>query len=100
MSLDITPIPEMAVNENEEVKHPFIENQFEPESKDSLCLRYIRNKYYCTIIYCLILLVMMQIVLQVIEKLDNDSINMILSYFKQNNGNLMFNSTLFPLEKQ
>jgi hypothetical protein len=94
LSLDTIDNRTKMLSDNNELKNIFVEEKdIDRIYTDSLCIRYMRKKYHCTIIYCLLLLVLMQIILQIITKLDTDSIDNLISFFKQGYSNKTFNVT-------
>jgi len=58
-------------------------------NNESMCLRYIRKKYNCLIIYCLLLIVFLQTLQQIITKLDSNSFNTLLKLFSNTSHNIV-----------
>ena len=54
-------------------------------TKDPLCVRFLRRKYQCFIIYCLLGIMFLQTITNITSRLDNNTINKLTVLFSKFN---------------
>lgn len=76
-------ISHVASHVDNDIILPFIQAPSETpkEKNDSKCIRFLRKKHQCLIIYCLLSIVFLQTCTLIVSKLDDESFNNILKYF-------------------
>lgn len=71
----------MEILQIEEASNFLNDQKVEKNVDDTLCIRCLRKKFKCMIIYALLFIVIFQIVLFAIEKLSENNINLLFEKF-------------------
>jgi hypothetical protein len=58
-----------------------IEDDQNEVRSDNLCIRFVRKKFKCIIIFCLLLIVLLEVIKLILEKVDNETIQYLFSNY-------------------